>query len=329
MRKLFFYSMIVAVLTTSCTQKKTVSDCSGGWEKYEKNPVLGGPGIGTCFDISVLKDDSGKYIMYSSWRDKGAIAISESSDGLTWTNPVVCLDKDTTISWESNDINRPVVIKKDGIYHMWFSGAEQIIRGKEYQLAIGYATSTDGRNWAMQSNKPVLKAELPWEKGAVMCPHVNWDEQEKIYKMWYSGGEWYEPDAIGYATSTDGLNWKKYEKNPVFRNNKENEWEQAKVTACQVIKRENDYLMLYIGFRNTDFAQVGMAKSKDGITNWDRFKENPIIKPSVTGWDSLAVYKPYAVPDPANDRWLLYYNGRNNQFERIGIVIHKGLDLGF
>ena len=27
--------------------------------------------------------------------------------------------------------------------------------------------------------------------------------------MWYSGGEQYEPDAIGYATSKDGIDWTK------------------------------------------------------------------------------------------------------------------------
>ena len=47
-----------------------------------------------------------------------------------------------------------------------------------------------------------------------MCPHVLWDEQQKLFRMWYSGGEQYEPDAIGYATSPDGLKWTKHKANP-------------------------------------------------------------------------------------------------------------------
>ena len=144
--------------------------------------------------------------------------------------------------------------------------------------------------------------------------------------MWYSGGEQYEPDAIGYATSTDGMNWKKYSGNPVFANNTANKWEQAKVTACQVIKRTNDYLMFYIGFRNTDYAQIGMARSKDGITGWERFESNPVIKPGA-GWDSSAVYKPFAIRE--ENHWLLYYNGRRNNHEQIGVAVHEGTDLGF
>jgi predicted GH43/DUF377 family glycosyl hydrolase len=157
---------------------------------------------------------------------------------------------------------------------------------------------------------------------------VIWDEEEQIFKMWYSGGEQYEPDAIGYATSKDGLHWKKYRKNPVFVYNQSNEWEQHKVTACQVIKRDHDYLMFYIGFKSLEYAQIGMARSKDGISNWERYKGNPIIKPG-KGWDVTAVYKPYVVPDEKNNRWLLYYNGRNEKLEQIGIAIHEGMDLEF
>jgi hypothetical protein len=36
-----------------------------------------------------------------------------------------------------------------------------------------------------------------------MCPHVLWDEGPAV-RMWYSAGEQYEPNAIGYATSSDG-----------------------------------------------------------------------------------------------------------------------------
>lgn len=103
-------------------------------------------------------------------------------------------------------MNRPVVVYKDGLYHMWYTGQND---GKSW---IGYAISKDGYNFERQSKEPVLSAEQPWEKVAVMCPHVIWDKHENIFKMWYSGGEQYEPDAIGYATSKDGLHWTKWDK---------------------------------------------------------------------------------------------------------------------
>jgi predicted GH43/DUF377 family glycosyl hydrolase len=319
MKKKFLLAIVISIAVNAIFGQNTVeTECTGGWAKYENNPVLGGK-LGTIFDISVLQCKDGIFRMYCSWRPKKSIAISESKDGLTWSDPLICLSYIDTSSWE-RDLNRPVVIEKDGLYHMWYTG-----QAKGHSR-IGYAVSSDGINWTRISNAPVLSPGLPWEKVAVMCPHVIWDDKEKVFKMWYSGGEQYEPDAIGYATSKDGISWTKYSNNPVFVNDPANEWEKAKVTACQIIKRRRDYLMFYIGFRDIDYAQIGMARSKDGISKWERFGENPIIKPG-SAWDASAVYKPYAVPD--KNRWLLYYNGRNGNLEQIGIAIHDGLNLGF
>ena len=145
--------------------------------------------------------------------------------------------------------------------------------------------------------------------------------------MWYSGGEQYEPDSIGYATSPDGMVWAKREDNPVFKANREIAWEQYKVTACQVVPDNGWYLMFYIGFRDVDHAQIGVARSRDGITNWERLSANPIIRPGQDQWDADACYKPYAIFD--GEKWLLWYNGRRSHWEQIGVAIHEGRDLGF
>lgn len=308
------------------TSRTWESECSGGWKKYGTKPVLGGY-LGTIFDICVMRNEKGAYRMYCSWRDKKSLAISESTDGLSWSTPVICLSNLPGSKWEQ-DINRPVVIQKDGLYHMWYTGQ---VGGGEGNSYICYATSKDGVQWQRMSDRPVILPDLPWEKVAVMCPHVIWDDQAKIFKMWYSGGEQWEPDAIGYATSTDGMNWTKFAGNPVFHQNEQIAWESKKVTACQVIKRPADYLMYYIGFSNTpvgQIAQIGMARSKDGISGWERFSENPIIKPG-NFWDGRSCYKPFVVPNPDNTGWYLYYNGRTSTQEQIGAAIHNGTDLGF
>ena len=289
-----------------------------GWEKYAGNPVLGG-NYGTCFDISVLKEGEG-YRMWFSWRPKASIALVESKDGFHWSTPAIVLAPNKASGWE-DDINRPVVIKQDGVYRMWYTGR---VNGHS---AIGYATSSDGVVWRRISDKPVLSPDKPWEKVAVMCPDVIWDAKAKLYKMWYSGGDQYEPDAIGYATSSDGMIWTKREDNPIFKADPKSEWEQDKVTACQVVKNAGWYLMFYIGFRDINHAQIGVARSKDGITNWQRLAANPIIRPGEGQWDADACYKPYAMFD--GKKWLLWYNGRRGQFEQIGVAIHEGRNLGF
>ena len=294
-------------------------ECAGGWTKHAASPVLGGE-LGTVFDTCVLRG-AGEYRMYCSWRDQKSIALSRSADGVAWSRPVICLPFDCDSDWQ-HQVNRPVVVRTGGAWHMWYTGQAG---GRSW---IGHAVSDDGVAWHRAGARPVLTAELPWEGVAVMCPHVLYDEDDAVFKMWYSAGEQYEPDAIGYATSADGATWTKHADNAVFAADATSAWERAKVTACQVIRRSDDYLMFYIGFRDVHYAQIGMARSADGVAGWERYGGNPIIRPGA-GWDASAVYKPYAVRDDDHDRWLLYYNGRREHHEQIGIAVHEGFDLQF
>lgn len=293
-------------------------ETTAGWRKHPNNPVLGGA-LGTCFDISLLHLD-GMYRMWFSWRPRGSIAVVESQDGVHWSEPQIALGPDPNSNWEKI-VNRPSVIRLADGYHLWYTG--QV----EDRSAIGYAFSPDGFSFQRQRARPVLMAEHPWEDVAVMCPHVVYDQASGLFRMWYSGGEQYEPNAIGYATSLDGLAWVRHERNPIFQPEPSNYWEQQRVTACQVIPTGNWHLMFYIGFSNVHTAQIGLARSKDGISGWERHPANPIVRPSFYGWDADAVYKPYAIFD--GRQWLLWYNGRCSTKEQIGLAIHLGEDLGF
>jgi predicted GH43/DUF377 family glycosyl hydrolase len=204
---------------------------------------------------------------------------------------------------------------------MWYTGQA---RDRSW---VGYATSTDGKTWKRMSDRPVLASEKPWEKVAVMCPHVIWDEPAGLYRMWYSAGEQYEPNAIGHATSPDGLTWTKHADNPVFRPDPQCPWEKHKVTACQVLRQGDWHVMFYIGFRDEDHAQIGIARSKDGLSGWQRHPANPILRPGRDKWDHDACYKPFAIL--GGGRWLLWYNGRRGGAEQIGLAMHEGEDLGF
>lgn len=304
----------------------TISRASGllgpegvdGWIKYQGNPVLGGQ-YGTCFDVCVLHED-GKYRMWVSWRPKQSVAITESKDGIHWSQPEIVLGPRTETGWE-DDINRPVIVHREDGYHMWYTGQA---KGKSY---IGYATGLDGRKWIRQSEHPVLEPSVSWEDVALMCPHVMWDEKGRFWRMWYSGGQQYEPNALGYATSKDGLHWDKCLTNPVMTPDPRYEWEKDRVTAAQIIYWEGWYYSLYIGFRDIDHAQIGIARSKDGITGWVRHAGNPIVRPTPGGWDADACYKPYAVF--SKGKWMLWYNGRNEHLEQIGLVTRNGRSLGF
>ena len=291
-------------------------ETAGGWRKYEANPVLGGS-LGTCFDVALLREGT-KYRMWFSWRPKQSVGLVESADGIHWSPPEIVLRPNPSTEWEA-DINRPVVVHRADGYHMWYTG-----QARNHSW-IGYARSADGRSWQRVSYKPVISPDVAWEKVAVMCPDVIWDNSTHLFRMWYSGGDQYEPDAIGYATSPDGLVWTKAKANPVFKSDPTIAWEKHKVTACHVEQQNGWHVMFYIGFRDIDHAQIGIARSRDGVSNWERLPANPIIRPGENKWDHDACYKPFALFD--GSKWLLWCNGRHGGMEQIGLAYHDGLDL--
>ena len=302
--------------------EKFYTGTRAGWKKYNQNPVLGGE-LGTCFDIAMLHQDN-IYKMYFSWRPQKSITLTESKDGIRWSKPHICISPRTTSEGWEDDLNRPSLVYRNGVYHMWYTG--QFKPGQADGTShVFYATSCDGLYFERIQETPVLYPQEHWEKNAVMCPDVMWNDDEKTYQMWYSGGEQYEPNAIGYATSPDGINWTKFKGNPIFQADPNLTWEQHKTTACNVVKVGGKYAMFYIGFQNEDYAQIGIAFSDNGTSGWKRHPENPIIAPTPGSWDGEACYKPFVLYD--GEKWILWYNGRNGKFEQIGVAFHDGFDL--
>ena len=84
--------------------------------------------------------------------------------------------------------------------------------------------------------------------------------------------------------------------------------------------------MFYIGFgANVNKAAIGLSRSKNGISNWERHPHNPLITPTLGSWDEDAVYKPFPIFD--GKKWMLYYNGRKSYLEQIGLATLDGHDL--
>lgn len=84
--------------------------------------------------------------------------------------------------------------------------------------------------------------------------------------------------------------------------------------------------MFYIGFCSEMQAHIGLARSHNGINGWQRHPLNPIIGPGPGDtWDRDAVYKPFALPQ--SHGWNLWYNGRRDGAEQMGLATHRGLSL--
>ena len=76
-------------------------------------------------------------------------------------------------------------------------------------------------------------------------------------------------------------------------------------------------------YSHEERAQVGLARSRDGKTNWEKHPENPLICPTEGSWDSVAVYKPFVLK--VGKSWMMWYNGAAYEepiwvFEQIGLA---------
>ena len=71
-------------------------------------------------------------------------------------------------------------------------------------------------NQAVKRKEPVMRLDAPWEtdKDQLNYTCILYDEEEKIFKMWYTLMRWQGdtsdgPRGVAYATSKDGLDWEK------------------------------------------------------------------------------------------------------------------------
>src|SRR5690242_715335 len=97
-------SLLVWATAEVSADDEPSAETTAGWMKCPQNPVLGGD-LGTCFDISVLREGE-IYRMWFSWRPKKSIALVESKDGIEWSKPLIVIGPNDKTDWE-NDLNRP------------------------------------------------------------------------------------------------------------------------------------------------------------------------------------------------------------------------------
>jgi predicted GH43/DUF377 family glycosyl hydrolase len=150
--------------------------------------------------------------------------------------------------------------------------------------------------WQRYSLNPVLAVgpSGSWDDNWVRDGRVVQDGD--TLRMWYTGvdGE----VVIGYAKSTDGINWIKYP-NPVLPLGPPGSWDHGAVLAGSVIKDGDTLKMWYQGWASGYHNNyIGYATSLDGI-NWNKANSvNPVLGPGAPGtWNSVGVFFPSVIFD--------------------------------
>jgi len=209
------------------------------------------------------------------------------------------LTKDLADSTEL-EVAEASVLKIGNEYKMWYLSTAQYTGPGSETFRIKYATSNDGTNWTRQGYVLRRRDGVGWESEGVLSPTVLYVNGE--YKMWYGTRDSVGVGKIGYASSTDGINWNRL-LNPVLQTSLS--WEGTSVGAPSVYFDGQNYHIYYHAGPIVPYY-IGHATSTDGI-NWTKDANYVLGRGGFAAFDQNMI----AAPDVIRvaNKLRLYYAG--------------------
>jgi predicted GH43/DUF377 family glycosyl hydrolase len=249
------------------------------------------------FTTRPLKSPSDSFVSYTSFVDLNRNNLSEVI--YVHTNPILPLGNAGDFDQFGIMPGSLVNVKEKNEIWLYYVGWTRM-KAVPYNWSIGLAISKDGGKTFEKIGKgPIVGASM-LEPYLQACPRVVRINEKKWY-MWYQSGlRWNEYNkymesvyVTMFATSEDGINWKRDAKQviPSVVN------EECQ-TSATVIELDNSYHMFFsyrhgINFRNFENGyRIGYANSAD-MMNWSRDDSKAGIEVSENGWDAEMICYPH------------------------------------
>ncbi|MCH7870554.1 MAG: hypothetical protein IID33_02530, partial [Planctomycetes bacterium] len=175
----------------------------------------------------------------------------------------------------------PWVVHHDDIYKMWYTGIDANVTHH-----ICYATSLDGITWQKYNDNPVLPVGDNEEFDSWRIHGAPVLINENGYHMWYGGRSISVGARIGYAHSSDGINWTKLNTIPVLSPD-ESTWEGNHMGASTVMDMGDGNLKMWYFSGYSPVTSVGYATG-----TWEIIREHHVLGIRPTHWiagDSVTV----------------------------------------
>ena len=162
------------------------------FERKQADPVLSfeEPWEGDSVMNPCVLYENGVYRMWYSAGDTyepNVLAYAESRDGIHWEkyfgNPIFTCDKKNV--FEQDRIGGSQILKTEDMgYLMFYIGYEDIDTAR-----ICVAHSEDGiGGWERSPRNPLIEPTAgEWDSEACYKPTVLWDEEKKMWRLWYNG----------------------------------------------------------------------------------------------------------------------------------------------
>ncbi len=194
------------------------------WTKYENNPVYN---AGWVEDVCVVKS-KGVYYMFAENKDKQTSLLT-STDRVNWENKGSIIVRKTNGVPITGWFGTPSVWLENDIWYLLYER-------DDHGIWLAKSNIADLNSWSNVQDEPVLKnGPEVYDKYAIAVDQVF--KYQGAYYAYYHASEyedWHEWTSC-IAKSDDLIHWKKYEKNPLLRENK----------SSPILVIDGDNYMLY------------------------------------------------------------------------------------
>jgi hypothetical protein len=271
--------------------------------------------IRVYFSCRPPRDKNGQYVSYSAFVDLNRydlfdiVRISE--------NPILKLGELGTFDEFGT---YPTSVIRSGNDILAYYGGWTRCESVPFNVAIGLAISHDnGITFTKLGRGPILSYDVH-EPFVLSGPKIR-RFNDKWYLWYIAGKKWIQNDGspepvykIRTATSIDGINWKRYNKNLIEDKLEEDECQ----ASPDVFFYNNKYHMFFcyrysLNYRCKEGGyRIGYASSDD-MVNWVRDDTKAGIDISEKGWDSEMIAYPH-VFELDNNIYMLYLGNQVGRF---------------
>lgn len=152
--------------------------------------------------------------------------------------------------------------------------------------------------------------------------------EDDSWRLYYSGKDTKGNIRVGLAFSSDGMNWTKYQRNPILDIGPKGNWDSMFV-YCPLVRKEKElWKMIFTGCdrHGSMHFQIGLAFSDDG-THWIKSEKNPVYSNSntwtINSWGKHETEGWGLIYD--GDQYSLLYNSVTRRPRQIGLATSKDL----
>jgi predicted GH43/DUF377 family glycosyl hydrolase len=247
----------------------------------------------------------------SGWR------YAESPDGINWYNHIPVAQYGSLVYSTATGVTYGIadVVYTPGATNTGTDWTFRIYANVQWEVGayggkelVVMAFSSDGYNWtgydptAAGYATPVFAGTL--DPSRFDCDHIGWFKVIKNsptdWEAFYSGGKdttYQAPNGIGYATSTDGINWTR--RQTLFTTSDGVAWRSQSVWMPSVVKTGSNYQIWFLGSDNSNLDSSDWIQWKLGMANltvaptpcdWVEYSNNPVFGQGLPGGGAMAYY---------------------------------------